>query len=108
MEVQLRQLNDAVHEIIGEQLYQKVRSVLLLLQDAPHHTHSHHCIDASTTETRDGVQGHQRVHQQPCDVVVRWPDSSSHRICLLAGSTPQVRTLPSTTSTISWTGLLVL
>jgi hypothetical protein len=24
MEVQLRQLNDAVHEIIGEQLYQKV------------------------------------------------------------------------------------
>jgi hypothetical protein len=27
MEVQLRQLNDAVHEIIGEQLYQKVPSL---------------------------------------------------------------------------------
>lgn len=28
MEVQLRQLNDAVHEVIGEQLYQKVRTQL--------------------------------------------------------------------------------
>jgi len=62
MEVQLRQLNDAVHEIIGEQLYQKKREMAF----------------RDTSESTN-----------PSDVVVRGPDAPSHRFCSLADSASQ-------------------
>lgn len=104
MEVQLRQLNDAVHEIIGEQLYQKVRpGASLTAGRATPHSLASLAFGASPPQRRE--MAFRDTSESTNSRVMWW--SVGQTLLLIGSAFWQVRhlkcvPLPIITSPLSW------